>query len=405
LQPSEIRLGLADAIVLFIVVGMLIITPLWISSTTALGGAEASIDGVPARAGLGVPFEIAANETVQVEGSDIAVKFINVTEDSRCPSDVTCIWAGQVTVEVGLTQGTTDLGRFALTLGADSSMAEHKVGAYLIKLTEVEPDPISTQTIEQSEYVATLIVSDDQGSPLTMRSVLVMAIGTDDTQNPAMTAFISSWSFERENGTAIFVIRDNDNNGDMPFARAVARFLPLEAECMREGMSECVDGQITSISGNAGISEGDSIHFEVDANRTQLFVSFKSPTDDVSQSGEGPEYPLDIRKFREVQKPYIPQDGNATIVVLREGQREGPLLVQRIYPDRIEGLNYPEYPIAMEQGLPIILRIGEKASNGCTVFLTLAKIEDGSATFLKKVDESRPCPICWAQLQMMSGWS
>jgi hypothetical protein len=170
-------------------------------------------------------------------------------------------------------------------------------------------------------------------------------------------------------------------------------------------MSECVDGQITSISGNAGISEGDSIHLEVDANRTLVFVSFKSPTTDVSQSGEGAEYALDIRKFREVQKPYIPQDGNATIVVLREGQREGPLLVQRIFSDRVEGLNYPEYPIAMDQGLPITLRIGEKASNGCTVFLTLAKIEDDSATFLKQVDENRPCPICWAQLQIMSGWS
>jgi len=64
---------------------------------------------------------------------------------------------------------------------------------------------------------------------------------------------------------------------------------------------------------------------------------------------------------------------------------EGPLLVQRIYPDRVEGLNYPEYPIAMDEGLPITLRVGEKASNGCTVFLTLAKIDDGRAT-LKQVD-------------------
>jgi hypothetical protein len=88
---------------------------------------------------------------------------------------------------------------------------------------------------------------------------------------------------------------------------------------------------------------------------------------------------------------------------MKEGQREGPLLVQRIFTDRVEGLNFPEYPIAMQEGLPITLRVGEKASNGCTVFLTLVRIEEGSATFLKKVDESRPCPICWFQLALTTG--
>jgi hypothetical protein len=92
-----------------------------------------------------------------------------------------------------------------------------------------------------------------------------------------------------------------------------------------------------------------------------------------------------------------------TIVTLSEGQREGPLLVQKIYADRVEGLNFPEYPIAMDSGLPITLRIGEKASNGCTIVLTLTSVQDGSATFLKTVNEDRPCPICWYQLAQIPG--
>jgi hypothetical protein len=79
--------------------------------------------------------------------------------------------------------------------------------------------------------------------------------------------------------------------------------------------------------------------------------------------------------------------------------------VQRIFPDRIEGLNYPEYPVAMDEGLPVTMRVGDNASNGCTVFLTLIRIDDGSATFVKKVDENRPCPICWVQMNLMSGWN
>jgi hypothetical protein len=369
-------------------------------ATQRLG--EASAQEMPARARLGTPFQLAFNETVAVAGSDISVHFLNVTEDSRCPSDVTCIWAGQVSVMLGVTQNSTGLGNFTLTLGDNSSRAEHRVGAYVIKLTEVRPYPVSTQPTEQSDYTATLTVSKDDGGALMLRSVLVKAVANSSAKGPAITGLISAWSIERESGTAIFVIRDEN----MLPARVVARFLPLDAECVREEMSECLDGQITSISGNAGVGQGDFIHYEIDDSRGKIHVSFKTPmTNQTGASGEAAEYGLDIRKFKEVHRPYTPQNGNATMVTLREGEREGPLLVQRIYPDRVEGLNYPEYPVAMDKGLPITLRVGEKASNGCTVFLTLAKIEGGSATFVKKVDESRPCPICWAQMQFMSGWS
>jgi len=82
-------------------------------------------------------------------------------------------------------------------------------------------------------------------------------------------------------------------------------------------------------------------------------------------------------------------------LMLTEGQRDGSLLVQKIYPDRIEGLNFIEYPLAREEGIPITLHIGETASNGCTVKLTLLEIHDKVATFLKTVDTGKPCPICW----------
>jgi len=98
--------------------------------------------------------------------------------------------------------------------------------------------------------------------------------------------------------------------------------------------------------------------------------------------------PLDITKSKVWEKPVA---SNNTIVYLREGQRDGPLLVQKIYPDHIEGLNFLEFPISTDQGSPVTLRIGEKVSNGCTVALTLVKIEDGAAVFIRTVDENRPC--------------
>ncbi len=96
-----------------------------------------------------------------------------------------------------------------------------------------------------------------------------------------------------------------------------------------------------------------------------------------------------------VPPPATKPDGKE--IILREGQREGSLLVQKIYPTYITGLNYREYPLAMDQGQPITLYIGETASNGCTISLTLIKISGGTATFTEKTDYNRPCPICLAE--------
>jgi hypothetical protein len=84
-------------------------------------------------------------------------------------------------------------------------------------------------------------------------------------------------------------------------------------------------------------------------------------------------------------------------VPLREGQRHGPLFVEKIYPDYITGLIYREYPVATDQGSPITMQIGDAASNGCTITLTLIKIENKTATFSEKTDYDRPCPICLAE--------
>jgi len=84
-------------------------------------------------------------------------------------------------------------------------------------------------------------------------------------------------------------------------------------------------------------------------------------------------------------------------VVLTEGQQDGPLLIQKIYTDHIDGLEFVEYPIAILSGRPITLHIGESATNGCTVTLTLLKIEDAKATFSKKVDNRGECPVCLSE--------
>ncbi len=95
--------------------------------------------------------------------------------------------------------------------------------------------------------------------------------------------------------------------------------------------------------------------------------------------------------------PTYTNQGNGSLVILSEGQREGPLLVQKILPDNIEGLNFREFPLATNIGYPINLHIGDSTSNGCTVVLTLVKINGSTATFLKKEYQNKPCPICLSE--------
>jgi hypothetical protein len=90
------------------------------------------------------------------------------------------------------------------------------------------------------------------------------------------------------------------------------------------------------------------------------------------------------------------QDNELT-VDLSAGQQGGSFLVKEIFSDHVSGLNFMEYPIASEEGFPITLYIGESASNGCTVELTLLKINDSTATFLKKEYNDRPCPKCLSE--------
>ncbi|HWQ18798.1 MAG TPA: cupredoxin family copper-binding protein [Methanotrichaceae archaeon] len=113
----------------------------------------------PVSAKLGLPFQIRVGQTASIENEGIEVKFINVTGDSRCPSDVACIWAGQATVLVDVIKEGRDMGIFNLTSTTSSGgLAAKSFDGYSVRLDKIEPYPKSSQKIELSDYVATLVV-------------------------------------------------------------------------------------------------------------------------------------------------------------------------------------------------------------------------------------------------------
>ena len=57
--------------------------------------------GFPPVAHLDSPFDLKVGETADIN-SDFQITLLNVLDDSRCPSDVTCIWEGTVSAEVNI---------------------------------------------------------------------------------------------------------------------------------------------------------------------------------------------------------------------------------------------------------------------------------------------------------------
>jgi len=107
---------------------------------------------------LGAPFQLKFDQTETTE-QGLQIKFAHLTEDSRCPSDVTCVWQGQVKILVNINKNDQDLGNFTLISGSDKKLAVQTFSNYYIELIKVDPYPISTIKKQLSDYVVTLKLS------------------------------------------------------------------------------------------------------------------------------------------------------------------------------------------------------------------------------------------------------
>ena len=111
------------------------------------------------RAEFNAPFTLTFNQIASVENEKILIEFADVTEDSRCPVNVTCVWEGQATVALNISTKGKDPDSVALTSRAGhEKLAIADMEGYSIRLQKVEP-PKTRDEIKLDEYIITLIVS------------------------------------------------------------------------------------------------------------------------------------------------------------------------------------------------------------------------------------------------------
>jgi hypothetical protein len=103
-------------------------------------------------------FTLAPGQTATVTEAKISLTFERVTEDSRCPVDVTCIWEGDAVVLVKVKTETDEVTRELHTQGGEPRSRKAPAGQYVITLVKLEPAPRSTAPVEPAAYRATLVV-------------------------------------------------------------------------------------------------------------------------------------------------------------------------------------------------------------------------------------------------------
>jgi hypothetical protein len=119
--------------------------------------AAASID--PATP-LGQPFALVEGEAAIVDGR-LTVRFSDLIEDSRCPTDVQCVWEGNAAIAVEVS--IADSLPATLCLNTNPRFATAATYAsYSIELLALDPYPsMSTATAEP--FRAALIVTGGTG--------------------------------------------------------------------------------------------------------------------------------------------------------------------------------------------------------------------------------------------------
>lgn len=105
---------------------------------------------------LDLPIGLKIGETADID-SELKMTLLEV-EDSRCPTDVVCVWQGTVSATVQFQKGAQDLGVFSIPMETLEEN-EQTFDGYYVRLTNVSPYPQSTEPIQATDYVLTFFVS------------------------------------------------------------------------------------------------------------------------------------------------------------------------------------------------------------------------------------------------------
>ncbi|GGG24140.1 hypothetical protein GCM10011344_26120 [Dokdonia pacifica] len=111
----------------------------------------------PTKAADQITFELGLGEHQQINA--VEVTFLEVMEDSRCPKDVDCIWAGQAKIKVRIVEkGLKPIEKEVIFDASGKNNILHTSDDVVIKAVHLSPYPKTTTAVHNRVYYLKLQV-------------------------------------------------------------------------------------------------------------------------------------------------------------------------------------------------------------------------------------------------------
>ena len=104
------------------------------------------------KAHLNEPFTLKVNEATVLE--NIRFTLLSISEDSRCPLNVQCIFEGRIKAKIKITKNNSNFFQEIISNNQNNIFED-----YNIKIEKTEPAPTSGLKINQSDYEVTFKVT------------------------------------------------------------------------------------------------------------------------------------------------------------------------------------------------------------------------------------------------------
>ncbi|HEX7335199.1 MAG TPA: hypothetical protein VF290_27105 [Pyrinomonadaceae bacterium] len=101
-------------------------------------------------------FRLKIGESAKASSEGLQVEFDSVAEDSRCPKDVNCIWAGNAKILLKVRKDAAEAA--SVELNTNMTPKTSRYLEYELRLKDLKPYPESKAAIKSSEYEVTLTV-------------------------------------------------------------------------------------------------------------------------------------------------------------------------------------------------------------------------------------------------------
>ena len=109
------------------------------------------------KAALGEEFVLAFGHSASLEGVGLTIRFIEVTEDSRCPEEVECVWAGRVSCLVDIIYSGSTYREELSQPGLSKANVFEFQGFEI--MFDVQPYPVVGKEIKADEYRLALTIN------------------------------------------------------------------------------------------------------------------------------------------------------------------------------------------------------------------------------------------------------